>query len=82
VYETPNPRLFEYKIKTGNSYPNTKDEWELYKTWVNGLYGFQAQTREFDTQVPEETDEEGEEDPVRWESWHSACSFEDDESQH
>ncbi len=59
-----------------------RKEWELYKTWVDVLYGLQTQTHEWDTQISEETDEEGEEDQVRWESCHPACSFEDDESQH
>jgi hypothetical protein len=80
MYETPNPRLFEYKIKTGRSYPNTKDELELYKTWVDGLHGLQEKACGFNTEVSQETGQESEEDQVRWESWHPACSFEDVES--
>ena len=30
VYHIPNPDLFEYKIKTGRSYPSTISEWEVY----------------------------------------------------
>ena len=32
-FVNPNPGLWEYKVKTGRSYPNTKEEWEVYKTW-------------------------------------------------
>ena len=77
----PNPGLWEYKVKTGRSYPNTKEEWIVYKTWqVENTYDWlQTETGWIKQKVIcEETDEE-EEGTVCWESWHPACSCEDDE---
>lgn len=43
-YVNPNPGLWEYKVKTGRGYPNTKEEWEVFKTWYKGTHAYlQAQ---------------------------------------
>jgi hypothetical protein len=78
-FENPNPGLHEYKVKTGRSYPNTKEEWEVFKTWQKGTHAWlQTQACRGNSEVYEESEQEEEEGEVRWESWHPACSAEDD----
>ncbi len=31
----PNPGLWEYKVKTGRSSPNTNEEWEVYEKFAS-----------------------------------------------
>jgi hypothetical protein len=76
----PNPNLFEYKIKTGRSWPITNSEMEVYNTWYKTTHGYRIQEEACKryAEISQETFEESEEDTFCWESWHPACSFEDD----
>ena len=65
VYDNPNHGLWEYKVKTGRSYPNTKEEWEVYKTWEKGTHGYVCEHIELSSAY-----EGPEEDEIPWESWH------------
>ena len=47
-FDNPNPGLYEYKIKTGRSYPNTHEEWLEYAEWYKTTPSYKYKSFEKD----------------------------------